>query len=95
MKMIIRLGAVVLGVGVLAVTQASAGDGLFGRVIRNRNAPNLVVNAKGEPVLVWRNGAKTPVQVKDGKLVTTEPKVAVKAKNGQTVEVCPNCPASK
>lgn len=91
MKRFARLGAIALGAGVLAVTQASAGEGLFGR-IRNRNAPNLVIDSKGQPVLVWRNGARTAVKVQDGKLVTTEPAKAVKAKNGQAIEVCPNCP---
>lgn len=94
MRNFIRLGAVALVVGVLAGTSAIAGDGLFGRV-RSRQAPSLMIDKDGKPVLVWRNGAKTPVQVKDGKLVTPAPAKAVKAKNGQVVEVCPNCPAGK
>ncbi len=90
MKSFVRLGAVV-AMGVLVCGSSFAGDGLFGRV-RNRQAPSLMIDSKGQAFLVWKNGAKTPVVAKDGKLVTPAPKVAVKAKNGQVVEVCPNCP---
>lgn len=92
MKLIIRLGAIVLGAAVLGGTGAvQAGEGILGRVIRNRNAPNLVIGSDGKAFLVWRNGVRTAVQMKDGKLTTQEPAKAVKAKNGQVLEVCPNC----
>ena len=95
MRNFIRLGAVAVAVGVLASGSAIAGDGPIGRLVRNRQAPSLMIDSKGQAFLVWKNGAKTPVVAKDGKLVTPAPKVAVKAKNGQVVEVCPNCPPSK